>query len=122
MGLIDILANTAQAASDSAMSQIEQRAKTAVDQVAEHKRSDKRTPCGHIHFDVVEAIQALYAMGCIPFQTVKAFARMIIVTTVASNLVGGGITYGAFKLWEKHTASKAPAASEHPARAYAGQP
>jgi hypothetical protein len=47
---------------------------------------------------------------------------VIIVTTVASNLVGGGICYSAFKLWEKHAASKAPAASEHPARAYAVQP
>lgn len=123
MGIIDSIAEAAQAGNDSAMDQIERRAAVAVEQVAEHKRSDKRTPCRHLHYDMVEAVLALYAMGCIPFKTAKAFTRLIFIASVASNLAGGGITYGAFKLWEKHAAAmKAPPPSDNPAKAYAVQP
>lgn len=101
MGMLDIFTATATAANDSAIGQIEERTKKAVEAVAEHKRMDKRFPCGHIHFDMVEAILALYAKGDVSFQAVKAFSRIVMVSSLVGSLSGGSIIYGAFYLIER---------------------
>jgi queuine/archaeosine tRNA-ribosyltransferase len=103
MTWIDLISGPAQAANDSAMSAVEKRAERAMSVLSEHKQRDKALPCGHLHFDVVEALLAEHAKGDIPFQAVKTFARIMFVGALSGALAGGAMVAAVGRLVDKIT-------------------
>jgi hypothetical protein len=105
MGWLDIMGGAAQAASESGFDQVQKRADRAVEAVRLHKQSDKKLPCGHIHFDMVEAVDAQHAMGSISYAFARTFTRQIFAACISSCLMGGSVTgLIMFQLQKRETA------------------
>jgi hypothetical protein len=104
---ISVLTRAAQAGNASAYGVIENRCAKAMENIREHGRRDNATPCGHLHCDVVEALQAVDAKADVAFQFTKAFAATLFALIVAGTTVGSGVAYGAFRLLDSRKAKVA---------------
>jgi len=88
-GLLQIFGGASQSANDGAYDSIEQRADRAVEAVREHKHMDRPMPCGYIHFDMVEAVDASHEMNKVSYRFVKTFARQVFAACLSSCLLSG---------------------------------
>lgn len=84
-----ILTAPAEAANDSSFDELQDRSERAIGNIREHKRMDKKLPCGHIHFDMVEAMEAEHAKGNVTYRFVRTFAKQVFLASTAAGIISG---------------------------------
>jgi len=112
--IMSIFGGASQAANESSFDEIQTRADRAVEAVREHKHMDRPMPCGYVHFDVVEAIDANHAMSRVAYQFARTFSRQVFAACLSSCLLGGAGTGMILHFVQKNDQERAiKAAVEH---------